>query len=291
MISGKTILITGGTGSFGSAFIDYVKKLKTFTSLVVYSRDWHKQKKLKELHNDVNFVIGDVRDKDRLSTTVREYGVDVIIHAAALKDVEFCEWNPTECLQTNVIGTQNVIDVALEHEVNKCVLISTDKAVLPINTYGTSKKMAEKLCINANENSNSLSKFSVCRYGNVIGSAGSVLPVFKKMIAEGIKVLPVTDVRMTRFWYPMKDAIEFVLSTIDNMKGGEMLIPKIPSIRITDLVKAFGMEYEVIGIREGEKLHEYMIPPDEITGKEGYSSGNNEHFLTIDEIKESINEI
>jgi UDP-N-acetylglucosamine 4,6-dehydratase len=221
-------------------------------------------------------VIGDVRDKDRVKECAE--CADLVIHAAALKCIEACENNPVECLKTYVIGTQNIID-SLEW-VDKAVLISTDKAVQPINIYGTSKKMAEKLWISAGNN--------VARYGNVIGSAGSVLPLYRKLIAEGAKSLPVTDVRMTRFWYPMREAVELVLEALESEDRGEMFIPQIPSIRITDLCEALDMPYHVVGIRAGEKLHETMIAPSDIDDSEGYSSGNNPHFLTIDEIKESI---
>ena len=277
----KHLLVTGGTGSFGSALIRYlIDNGNQPKKLTVFSRDWIKQKQLRDsLCNPkwINWVIGDVRDKDRLKEAM---GLDVtfVIHAAALKCIDACEQNPVECLKTNVLGTQNVID-CLEW-VQNSVLISTDKAVQPINIYGTSKKMAEKLWIS--------SGYNVARYGNVIGSAGSVLPLYRRLIAEGAKSLPVTDERMTRFWYPMDDAIRLVLEALDANPSGEMFIPKIPSIRITDLCKALDMPYHVVGIRPGEKLHEYMIAPSDIDDSEGYSSGNNPHFLTVDEIRESI---
>lgn len=282
-LSDKTLFVSGGTGSFGSALIKHLIQTDNVPKkLTVYSRDWHKQKQSRDsLGNPewINWVIGDIRDKERLADSI--YYHDYIIHAAAIKCIEACENNPTECLQTNVIGTQNIIDCMCKF--NKAILISTDKAVQPINTYGTSKKMAEKLWINAG--------YNVCRYGNVIGSAGSVLPLYRKLIANGAKSLPVTDVRMTRYWYPMKNAINFVLNNLDNKSNGDVYIPKIPSIRIIDLCAALDMPYHVVGIRPGEKLHEFMISPDDITGDEGYSSGNNSHFLTIDEIRRSIDGI
>jgi UDP-N-acetylglucosamine 4,6-dehydratase len=273
-------LITGGTGSFGSAFIK--AHVSSEVRITVYSRDWVKQKQLRdELGNpsNIRWIIGDIRDKERLKHAMD--GVDIVIHAAAIKCIEACEKNPTECLNTNVIGTQNVID-AMEYSytVKKAILISTDKAVMPINTYGASKKMAEKLWLKAG--------YSVCRYGNVIGSAGSVLPLYRKMITDGVESLPVTDTRMTRFWYPMEDAVKLVKDAIDYYSPEAMHIPRIPSIRIVDLCTALDMPYHVVGIREGEKLHEYMIAPDDVTGSEGYSSGNNTHFLTVDEIRGSI---
>jgi len=275
----KHLLVTGGTGSFGSALIRYlIDNGNQPKKLTVFSRDWIKQKQLRDsLGNPtwIKWVIGDVRDKDRLKEAM--VNVDLVVHSAALKCIEACENNPVECLKINVIGTQNVIDCLGGQQ---AVLISTDKAVQPINIYGTSKKMAEKLWISAG--------YNVARYGNVIGSAGSVLPLYRKLIAEGAKSLPVTDVRMTRFWYPMSEAVELVLEALESEDRGEMFIPKIPSIRIVDLCEALDMPYHVVGIRAGEKLHEYMIAPSDIDDSEGYSSGNNPHFLTIDEIKESI---
>jgi UDP-N-acetylglucosamine 4,6-dehydratase len=275
-------LITGGTGSFGSAFIK--AHVSSGVRIVVYSRDWAKQKQLRdELCNpdNIRWIIGDIRDRDRL-----EYAMaftDVVIHAAAIKCIEACEQNPTECLDTNVIGTQNVIDAMNANRVEKGILISTDKAVMPINVYGTSKKMAEKLWLKAG--------YSVCRYGNVIGSAGSVLPLYRRLISEGAKSLPVTDTRMTRFWYPMQDAVGLVKKAIEFYDPSEVYIPRIPSIRIVDLCTALDMPYHEVGIREGERLHEYMIAPDDATGSAGYSSGNNTHFLTVDEIRGSIDGI
>lgn len=274
------IFLTGGTGSFGSAYLRNHVASGNNEKVIVYSRDWIKQKELREsLGNPDNiyWVIGDIRDKERLESVTK---CSDVIHAAAIKCIEACEKNPTECLQTNVIGTQNIIDV---FSFSNKVLISTDKAVNPINTYGVSKKMAEKLWIASGGN--------VARYGNVIGSSGSVLPLYRRLIAEGAKSLPLTHERMTRFWMPMKEALKLVDDALYSCDHGEMFIPKMPSIRIVDLCKALDMPYHIVGIRPGEKLHEFLIPPDDIMGTDGYSSGNNEHFLTVEEIRRSIDGI
>lgn len=277
----KTILITGGTGSMGTAFAKYLKD-KPPKKLIIFSRDWLKQKNLKDELGElpwVRFFIGDIRDKDRLIRAFKD--VDIVIHAAAIKDLESCEYNPSEAMLTNVQGTQNVVDACIKQKVNKCLLISTDKAVNPINTYGKTKALAESLWINANKYAASDDiRFSVCRYGNVVGSAGSIVPVWEKLIAQGATELPITDERMTRFWFKMKDVMKFVENSIENMQGGEIYTPKLPSIRITDLAKAYGMPYKVIGIRPGEKLHEEM--------KLGYDSCSNGWFLTVDEIRKTI---
>jgi len=281
ILENKTILITGMTGSFGTAFSKYILSKKP-QKIICFSRDWLKQKNLRDEMGDpsnVRWFIGDIRDKDRLIRAMKD--VDYVVHAAAIKDLSSCEYNPSECMLTNVIGTQNVIDACIERRVKKSILISTDKCVSPINAYGTSKAMAEKLWIQGNKYAASESMaFSVCRYGNVIGSAGSVLPVWKKLIENGAKELPVTDERCTRFWFPMQDAIDLVLDSLENMKGGEIYIPHIPSIRIIDLATAFGLPYKVVGIRPGEKLHEEL--------DQGYSSDKNE-FLTVEQIRETIN--
>lgn len=282
MFKDKTILITGGTGSFGAAFVVNLKKNHNPKKVIIFSRCWLKQKDLRErLGNPDNFrwFIGDVRDKERLLRATKN--VDIVIHAAAIKCLDACEYNPSEAMLTNVTGTQNVIDACIENKVAKCLLISTDKAVEPINTYGCSKALAEKLWINGNYYAaNDDIKFSVCRYGNVVGSNGSIIPVFKKMIEDGKKVLPITHPDMTRFWMMMKDTILFVKESLDKMQGGETFIPTLPSVLITDICKVFDMPYEIIGIRQGEKMHETM-------GQE-FDSGNNPWFLTVDEIKESI---
>lgn len=281
--SNKTILITGLTGSFGSAFTKYLLT-KNPKKLICFSRDWLKQKNLRdELGNPSNmrWFIGDVRDKDRLLKALKN--VDVLIHASAIKDLPTCQYNPFEAMQTNVIGTQNVIDACIERGVNKCLLISTDKAVAPANTYGATKALAEHLWLNANMTAaNDDIRFSVCRYGNVCGSSGSVVPIFKKLITEGAEYLPITDERMTRFWMEMDKVLRFVEDSIESMEGNELFIPRLPSVLITDLCKALDMPYKIIGIRDGEKLHESLDID--------YSSDNNT-FLTIDEIKETIKNI
>jgi len=281
----KTILITGGTGSFGSAFAKHLRENPP-KKLIIFSRDWLKQKNLKDELNEpwVRYFIGDVRDRDRLLRAFR--GVDIVIHAAAIKDLESCEYNPSEALQTNVQGTQNVIDACIERKASKCLFISTDKAVNPINTYGTSKAMAEKLWINANKYAaDSDIKFSVCRYGNVVGSNGSVVPVWKKMISDGADTVPITDERCTRFWFTMPKVMEFVDGSLHKMQGGEIFIPELPSVGITDLAKAMGVKYTVVGLREGEKIHETM---GQYSSFGLIDSGNNSRFLSIDEIKETL---
>jgi UDP-N-acetylglucosamine 4,6-dehydratase len=282
--SNQTVLITGGTGSFGTAFAKYLIQHQP-KKLIIFSRGWLAQKNMQNELGDLPFVryfIGDVRDRDRLIRAFK--GVDIVIHAAAIKDLESCEYNPSEAMATNVIGTQNVIDAAIECRVGKSILISTDKAVNPCNTYGTSKAMAEKLWINANKYAaDDNIRFSVCRYGNVVGSAGSVVPVWRKLIEQGAEYLPVTDEHMTRFWFKMSDVCRFVADSLERMQGGELFIPRLPSIRITDLAKAMGMPYRVVGIRPGEKIAEEMEP--------GYDSGTNEWFLTVEQIKETIGAI
>lgn len=282
-IDGKAVLITGGSGSFGMAFCEYVKEnnLKP-RKLVVFSRDYMKQQALKNKLGELSYMVyltGDVRDKERLEKAFR--GIDIVIHAAADKFIEHCEEDPDEALKTNVMGTRNVVEAALCRKVQKVILISTDKAFQSITTYGTTKAMAERIVLGGNKykSSDNIS-FSVCRYGNVSGSNGSVIPLYKKLIADGAKYLPVTDEKMTRFWMSMETALKFVLDSIDKMQGGEVFIPRdIPSIRITDLCAAFDKPYKIIGLRCNEKIHESL--------EEGYSSDNN-RFLTIDEIKELI---
>lgn len=281
MFRDKTVLITGGSGSFGTAFcksvMDFAPK-----KLIIFSRDWLKQKDLREKLGSPFFMrwfIGDIRDKERLVRAMT--GVDILIHAAAIKDLESCEYNPSECMLTNITGTQNVIDACIQNKVNKSILISTDKSVNPINTYGVSKAMAEKLWTNANKYAaDDDIKFSVVRYGNVVGSSGSVVPKFQKMVDEGCETLPLTHKDTTRFWFEMRDAVSFVKECIESMKGGEIFIPYLSSIRITDLITAFGKTPVEIGLRLNEKIHEELEP--------GYDSGSNKNFLSIDEIKESL---
>jgi UDP-N-acetylglucosamine 4,6-dehydratase len=285
-IKGKAVLITGGSGSFGSAFCEYVKShnLKP-RKLVIFSRDYMKQQVLKEKVGDMDcmqgegcWLTGDVRDVERLKKALN--GIDTVIHAAAMKHIQNCENDPQEALLTNVLGTNNIVEAALYRKVQKTILISTDKAVESITTYGTTKAMAEALIIGGNKyrGMNDI-RFSVCRYGNVCGSNGSIVPIFKKLIAEGEEYLPVTDEHCTRFWYPMKDAIEFVLDSLERMQGGETFIPKIPSIRIIDLCAAMDKPYKIIGLRGKEKIHEKLTTD--------YSSDKNE-FLTIEQIRELL---
>lgn len=281
MFANKTILVTGGSGSFGTAFSKYLLD-KNVGKVIIFSRCWLKQKTLRdELGDPPNYrwFIGDVRDRDRLIRACK--GVDIVLHCAAIKDLPTCEYNPSEAMLTNVTGTQNVIDACIECGVGKSILISTDKAVSPCNTYGTSKAMAERLWINANATAaDDNIRFSVCRYGNVVGSAGSVVPVWKKMIEQGAKYLPVTDENCTRFWFPMQNAIILVVDSLRKMQGGEIFIPRIPSVKITDVARSFNRPYKITGIREGEKIHEELEP--------GYDSGSNPHFLTVEQIKETI---
>lgn len=265
----------------GTAFAKYLKD-KPPKKLIIFSRDWLKQKNLEDELGElpwVRYFIGDVRDKERLLRAFKN--VDIVLHSAALKDLPTCEYNPTEAMQTNVIGTQNVIDAAIDCGISKSLLISTDKAVAPCNTYGATKALAERLWLNANTTAadNNI-RFSVCRYGNVFGSSGSVYPAWKKLIEQGVGWLPITDERMTRFHFMMPDVMRFVEDSIEKMQGGELYIPRLPSIRIIDLAEAMGMPYKVVGIRPGEKIHEEMEP--------GYDSGNNDKFLTIDEIQQIL---
>lgn len=264
MLNQKTILITGGTGSFGNAFTEYVLTHYKPKKIIIYSRDEYKQflmaEKLKEYQDILRFFIGDVRDRDRLYRAFG--GVDYVIHAAALKQVPACEYNPIEAVRTNINGAMNIIDAALDCEVKKVVALSTDKAVNPINLYGGTKLVSDKLFIAANAYSGEKDvRFSIVRYGNVAGSRGSVIPFFKKMIEEGKTELPITDYRMTRFWISLEEGIQLVVKALEEAKGGETFISKIPSFKITDLAKAMAPECarKEVGIREGEKLHEIMV--------------------------------
>ncbi|ANV97502.1 UDP-N-acetylglucosamine 4,6-dehydratase (inverting) [Helicobacter enhydrae] len=268
MLNNKTILITGGTGSFGKAFIARVLQSYSPKKIIVYSRDELKQYEMAQSINDaqnkMRFFIGDVRDGNRLQKAME--GVDICIHAAALKHVPIAEYNPLECIKTNILGATNVIDSALMHGVEYVVALSTDKAANPINLYGATKLCSDKLFVSANNIKGSKkTKFCVVRYGNVVGSRGSVVPFFKNLIAQGACELPITDERMTRFWITLEDGVKFVLKSLERMHGGEIFIPKIPSMKITDLAKALApnLPLKIIGIRPGEKLHEVMIPRDD----------------------------
>lgn len=269
MLAVKNILITGGTGSFGKAFTKYLLTNDNPNKLIIFSRDWLKQQQMRdELGNpeNVRWFIGDVRDLERLKRAL--YGVDFVIHAAAIKDIDACTYNPSEALETNVIGSRNVIDACIYNEVTKTILISTDKAVNPTNTYGKTKALAESLFIDGSAYAaGHATKFAVCRYGNVIGSAGSVIPKFKQLIAEGAESLPLTDGRMTRYMFPMADAIKYVYDSLIRMQGGEIFIPEMKSAYILDLIEAFDMPYHIIGIRPGEKLAETLYTDEHETSE------------------------
>lgn len=267
MFNHKNILITGGTGSFGKAFVSKILKSYQPNKIIIYSRDELKQYEMEKefnLNKTMRFFIGDVRDCDRLKIAME--GVDICIHAAALKHVPIAEYNPIECIKTNINGAINVIDSALSCGVEHILALSTDKATSPINLYGATKLCSDKLFVSANNIKGSKkSKFCVVRYGNVVGSRGSVVPFFKHLIAKGAKSLPITDERMTRFWITLDEGIHFVIKSLERMHGGEIFIPKIPSMKIIDLAKALAPHcpLEIVGIRPGEKLHEVMIPRDD----------------------------
>lgn len=266
ILEGSSILITGGTGSFGKAFIEHVLEHFSPKRVVIFSRDELKQYEVRQRFGDdprLRWFIGDVRDQHRLTRAM--HGVDYVVHAAALKQVDTAEYNPFEYVQTNIIGSQNVVEAAIDAGVKKVVALSTDKASSPLNLYGATKLAADKLFQSANHYAAGYeTRFSVVRYGNVMGSRGSVVPFFKRLAAEGA-VLPITDRRMTRFWITLPQAVQFVVDSFDQMQGGELYVPRIPSMRITDLVEAIapGAKTKEIGIRPGEKLHEEMISLDD----------------------------
>jgi UDP-N-acetylglucosamine 4,6-dehydratase len=325
MFNDKSILITGGTGSFGKEFVKRILERYTVKRLIIYSRDELKQFEMQQKFNSpvMRYFIGDVRDAERLNQAMR--GVDYVVHAAALKQVPAAEYNPMECIKTNILGAQNVITAALDNGIEKVIALSTDKAANPINLYGATKLASDKLFVAANNiTGGRKTRFSVVRYGNVVGSRGSVVPFFKKLIKDGCKELPITDPRMTRFWITLSQGIDFVLKAFARMRGGEIFVPKIPSMRITDLAESLApdMAVKTIGIRPGEKLHEVMCPTDDshltlefhdhfvicptITffnpvdyrenglGEVGepvsqgfeYNSGRNDIFLTVDQLRE-----
>ena len=325
MFNGKSVLITGGTGSFGQQFTRTLLDRFELSRLVIYSRDELKQYEMEQKFSGpmMRYFIGDVRDQDRLKQAMR--GIDCVIHAAAMKHVPAAEYNPMECIKTNIHGAQNVIEAALENNVEKVIALSTDKAANPVNLYGATKLASDKLFVSANNIVGSRrSKFSVVRYGNVVGSRGSVVPLFKKLLAEGAVELPITHERMTRFWITLQQGVEFVMQNFRRMQGGEIFVPKIPSVRIVDLAQSLapGVPHKIIGIRAGEKLHEVMCPQDDshltlefddhyviqpsiqmfrsvhydenLLAEKGkpvpqqflYNSGNNPHFLTIEELKD-----
>jgi len=266
MFDDKVILITGGTGSFGKQYTQTLLSRYKPRKLIIYSRDELKQFEMQQKFNDscMRYFIGDVRDKERLRLAMRD--VDFVIHAAALKQVPAAEYNPTECIKTNIHGAENVIMAALENNVSKVIALSTDKAANPINLYGATKLASDKLFVAANNISGGRDTcFSVVRYGNVVGSRGSVVPFFRDLINSGAESLPITDTKMTRFWITLQQGVDFVLKNFSRMHGGEIFVPKIPSVKITDLAKAMAPElpHEIIGIRPGEKVHEIMCPSDD----------------------------
>lgn len=267
-LNNKNVLITGGTGSFGQAFVRMVLLRFKPHKLIVFSRDELKQYEMAQVFPDttypcMRYFIGDVRDADRLEMAMRD--VDIVIHAAALKHVPAAEYNPFECIRTNVHGAENVVKAAIRSGVSKVVALSTDKAANPANLYGASKLASDKIFVAANNLSSGHPHFSVVRYGNVMGSRGSVVPFFRRLIKEGVDSLPITDPRMTRFWITIEQGVNFVLSSLEMMQGGEIFVPKIPSTKITELanVMAPGLPHKVVGIRPGEKLHEVMITEDD----------------------------
>ncbi|MGU7811288.1 UDP-N-acetylglucosamine 4,6-dehydratase (inverting) [Burkholderia sp. AW49-1] len=326
MFDNKSILITGGTGSFGKKYVRTILSRYKPRRLIIFSRDELKQFEMQQEFNDpcMRYFIGDVRDSERLIQATK--GVDFIIHAAALKQVPAAEYNPTECIKTNIHGAENVIRAALANEVDRVIALSTDKAANPINLYGATKLASDKLFVAANNMSGGhRTTFSVVRYGNVVGSRGSVVPFFRQLIANGADHLPITHVDMTRFWITLQQGVDFVLRNFERMKGGEIFVPKIPSVRIVDLATAIAprLSHKVVGIRPGEKLHEIMCPSDDshltiefddhyvlsptimfnrldndfttnrlnecgrpVQRGFEYNSGTNEHFLKLDEIVE-----
>lgn len=323
MFNDKSILVTGGTGSFGKQYVRTLLDRYAPRKIIVFSRDELKQFEMEqEFHREcMRYFLGDVRDGDRLVQAM--HGVDYVIHAAALKQVPAAEYNPMECIKTNIHGAENVIRAALAANVEKVIALSTDKAANPINLYGATKLVSDKLFVAANNIAGGhKTRFAVVRYGNVVGSRGSVVPFFKKLIAEGCDHLPITDVRMTRFWITVQQGVDFVLKNFERMHGGEIFVPRIPSVNVSDLAQAMAptLPHRIIGIRPGEKLHEIMCPIDDShltiefanhfvikptiqfsgrvdfstnkLGEEGrpveqgfeYNSGKNPHFLSIKDI-------
>lgn len=265
MFSGKNILITGGTGSFGKFCVKTLLENHTPNRLIIYSRDELKQYEMAQQYNHpcMRYFIGDVRDLDRLNMAMR--GVDYVIHAAALKQVPAAEYNPMECIKTNIHGANNVIEAALANEIDRVVALSTDKAANPINLYGATKLASDKLFVAANNIAGGRrTRFSVVRYGNVVGSRGSVVPFFQKLVQERAETIPITDPRMTRFWITLQQGVDLVLKSFERMQGGEIYVPKLPSMKMTDLAAAIapGIPIRIVGIRPGEKLHEVMCPID-----------------------------
>lgn len=283
----KTILITGGTGSFGRTLAKRLLIEDQCRKVIIFSRDEWKQWEMRQSepifsHPKIRYFLGDVRDKSRLSRAFNE--VNYIVHSAALKQVPAAEYNPTEFVKTNVIGAMNIIDAAIDTEVEKVIALSTDKAANPVNLYGATKLCSDKLFVAGNSyvGARGFPTFSVVRYGNVLGSRGSVIPFWEKLIAEGAKSLPITDERMTRFWITLEQSVEFVVQSFIRARGGEIFIPKIPSMKILDLAKAIApqMAYHFTGIREGEKLHEVMFGVEDARHTVEFP----DHFVIIPEI-------
>ncbi len=328
MINNKVILITGGTGSFGNELVKYLLKFYKPKKIIIFSRDEYKQDVMRANFTNtqnkiIRYLLGDVRDLERLKMAMR--GVDIVVHAAALKQVPAAEYNPMEFVKTNVHGAENIVLASIQQNVKKIIALSTDKAANPINLYGSTKLASDKIFIAANKITGSnKNKFSIVRYGNVIGSRGSVVPLFLKNIKEKKKFLPITDLRMTRFWFTLQQSVKFVIESLHMMNGGEIFVPKIPSIKIVDLAKAMApnLQLKKIGIRPGEKLHELMCPKEssmntiefkkffiifsaqtnindkikefnksikqkakKVAENFEYNSFSNPHYLSIDEIK------
>jgi len=325
MFNDKQILITGGTGSFGKRFITHLLANYNPRKIIIYSRDELKQFEMQQFYNApcMRYFLGDVRDKERLISAMRD--VDYVVHAAALKQVPAAEYNPNECIKTNINGAQNVIDAAIETNVRRVIALSTDKAANPVNLYGATKLASDKLFVAANNISGASGpRFAVVRYGNVVGSRGSVVPFYRKLLSDGCEALPLTHAEMTRFWITLDEGVDFVIKDFQRMQGGEIFVPKIPSIRITDLIEAMSgsREFELVGIRPGEKLHEVMVPEEmahhsiefddhyvitpaikffdktinytknklgeagrTVADKFEYHSGTNPHFLSVNELK------
>lgn len=331
MFDNKAILITGGTGSFGRQYVKTLLNRYSPKKIIVFSRDELKQFEMQQEYHQpcMRYFIGDVRDGERVKQACK--GVDYIIHAAALKQVPVAEYNPMECIKTNINGAENVIQAAIANKVTKVIALSTDKAANPVNLYGATKLCSDKLFVAANNIvGEKYPRFSVVRYGNVVGSRGSVVPFFKKLVDQGVSELPITDVNMTRFWISLQDGVDLVLKSFERMHGGEIFVPKIPSIRIVDLAEAIapGLPHKVVGIRPGEKLHEKMVPRDDsyrtiefpdhfvikpcikfsdaevdykknALGERGevmpigfsYDSEHNPHFLSVDQIRDMHREL
>lgn len=267
MLNDKVVLITGGTGSFGGKFTEILFKRYKPKKVVILSRDEFKQYQMAKTFPDtkypIRYFLGDIRDKDRLFRAFED--VDYVIHAAALKQVPALEYNPTEAVKTNVIGADNIVDAAIDAGVKKVIALSTDKAVNPINLYGATKLVAEKIFVAANAYAGGRVKFAVVRYGNVVGSRGSIIPLFLSLKEKGVREVPITDPRMTRFWITLEEGVELVIKALEEAEGGEIFVPKIPSMKVTDLAIAIdpNFKFKTIGIRPGEKVHETLVSEDE----------------------------